>query len=189
MANILESNIDTNLVQAAKSGSQSAFAELYDAYIKKIYNFIYYKTLHKDVAEDITSDVFLKAWKNISQLQGDNFSAWLYSVARHAVIDYYRACKNIIDIEDCWDLPANDDLLTNTDNALKVGLIKEAMQGLTPQDREIIMMRLWLDLSFKEIAEQLDKQEGAVKVAFSRALSRLKDKAPLPLFIVWLNLL
>ncbi len=187
MPKILAPNIEQSLVQEAKKGSPAAFAQLYDAYIKQIYDFIYYKTMNRAAAEDICSDVFLRAWKNISSLQGENFSGWLYSIARNAVTDYYRSAATTLNIEDCWDLPDNSNLLEDVDATLKIVKIRRAMQALKPADREIIMLRLWLDLPFKEIARQLDKQEGAVKMSFGRAIGRLREALPLPLLMLLIN--
>lgn len=189
MAKTLESSLEIDLVHEAQNGNSSAFGQLYDGHIKKIYDFIYYKTMHKDTAEDITSEVFMKAWRNISQFKGDCFSAWLYKIARNTIIDYYRSRKSTLDIEDCWDLSDNSDLLTDLDNRLKTTEIKQAMKNLSSRDRELIIMRIWQDLSFREIAEHLGQNEGAVKVAFGRAITRLKTKVPLSLFILWANLL
>ena len=189
MSKILESNYELDLICAAKNGNQSAFGQLYDVYVKKIYDFIYYKTMHRDSAEDITSEVFMKAWKNISQFQGDSLAAWLYSISRNAVIDHYRRQKTTIDIEDCWDLSSESNLLDKTDQSLKMAVIRGALKELSPKEREIIIMRLWLDLSFKEISERLEKQEGAIKMAFKRALVKLKSKVPLAIFMAWPSLL
>lgn len=189
MSKILEPNHELDLIRAAKNGSQSAFGQLYDAYVKKIYDFIYYKTMNRDNAEDITSEVFMKAWKNISQFQGDSLAAWLYSISRNAVIDYYRRQKTTTDIEDCWDLSSDSDLLDKTDQSLRMEVIRQALKELSPREREIIIMRLWLDLSFKEISERLEKQEGAVKMAFKRSLIKLKSKVPLAIFLIWPSLI
>lgn len=177
------------LVRQAQAGSAEAYGQLYDIYIKKIYDFVYYKTLHKNTAEDIVSEVFLKAWKNINQFQDGNFSAWLYMIARNSVIDNYRQQKNLVNIEDCWDLADGQDFLTKIDSDLKIEKIKLAMSELKNSERELVIMRLWLDLSFKEIAEQLGKTEGAVKMSFARSLSVLKNKVPLAIFILWPELI
>lgn len=190
MAKILESTHELNLVREAQGGNSSAFGQLYDVYIKKIYDFIYYKTMHRDTAEDIASEVFMKAWENIAQFQGDSFPAWLYTIARHAVIDYYRRQKNLIDIDDCWDLANDCDLIKELDDRLRLDTIREGLRSLKSREREIIILRLWLDLPFKEIALQLGQQEGAVKMAFGRALVRLKAKIPLSfLLLIWPGLL
>lgn len=176
---------ELDLALAAKAGNSEAFGRLYEMYIKKIYDFVYYKTLNKEAAEDITSIVFTKAWDRIEQFKKDSFSAWLYTIARNAVIDFYRREKRYDDIDDCWDLADKVDFMANIDNNLNVDLIREAMRSLKDRDREILIMRFWLDLSFAEIAERLNKKEGAVKMALGRTLKDLKNKIPLAMIILW----
>lgn len=182
---IISKQQELDLALDTKAGNPESFGRLYDIYIKKIYDFIYYKTLNKEVAEDITSTVFTKAWDKIGQFKEGSFSAWLYMIARNAVTDYYRREKGHDDIDDCWDLADKTDFLADIDNGLNVDLIKEAMKSLKDQDREILIMRFWLDLSFSEIAERLNKKEGAVKVALGRTLKDLKNKIPLAMIIIW----
>lgn len=173
------------LVTDAKQGDAEAFGRLYDGHIKPIYDFIFYKTLNKEIAEDITSTVFMKAWKNISQCQAESFSAWLYSIARRAVADYYRQKKDNIDIDDCWDLADSEDMFTKIETNLQIGTIKEELKKLKNQDREIIIMRFWLGLSFQEIANYLDKNEGAVKMSLSRALKDIRARVSVSLIILF----
>lgn len=168
----------------AQNGNSEAFGKLYDIYIKSIYDFVYYKTFNKETAEDITSLVFMKAWKNIAQFREESFVAWLYSIARNAVIDHYRRNRENLDIEDFWDIADQKDMLSQVDIDLKIGDIKKAMQSLSTTEREILIMRFWLDLSFKEIAERLNKNEGAVKMALSRTLNNLRSTIPLALIIL-----
>lgn len=179
-----DSNTDLSLAHLAQNGDSEAFGKLYDIYIKNIYGFVYYKTMNKEVAEDITSSVFMKAWKNIKQFREESFAAWLYAIARHAVIDHYRKSKENINIEDCWDLADKKDFLEQIDTDLQISDIKEAMKSLSGTEREVIIMRFWLELSFKDIAERLNKNEGAVKMSLSRALNNLRDKIPLALIIL-----
>jgi len=164
------------------------FGEIYDQYIKKIYNFIYYKTHHKESAEDLTSITFSKAWenfKNFDQNKG-SVSAWLYKIARNTVIDYWRAKKFEYDIEDIWDLSSGEDIKVDTENVLKLESVRKYMKNLSSGDRDILIMRVWQELSYKEIAEILGKNEASCKMAFCRALSRLKKEMPLAAFIAFM---
>ena len=175
---------ELKIALSARDGDKDSFALLYDTYIKKIYDFIYYKTWSKETAEDLVSQVFLKALQNISKFKSDNFAAWLYTIARNVIIDYYRCTKETKNIEDCWDLASDDNLIDNAHNNLNLEKIKKAMKELSVSDRDLLIMRLWLDLPFKEIANNLEKSEAAAKVSFGRALSRLREKIPLSLFLL-----
>ena len=189
MAMIYTEQEIASLARAAQAGQAEAFGKLYDAFIRKLYDFIYYKTLNKEVAEDITSTVFMKAWKNIQQCNADSFLAWLYTIARRAVIDYYRQHRENRDIDDCWDLASEEDFIGQIDGHLKIESIKEAMRSLKNEDREIIIMRFWMDLTFKEIAQRVGKKEGAVKMALSRSLTSLRLQVPVYLLIMWPNII
>ena len=181
---MLNQDKEINLALKAKDGDKQAFALLYDAYIKKIYDFIYYKTLNKDTAEDLVSQVFLKVLKNISKFNSDNFSAWIYTIARNIVIDHYRVIVKTKNIDDCWDLTSGDNLISDIDDNLNLEKIREAMAELLASDRELLIMRLWLDLPFKEIAKNFNKSESAVKVSFGRVLNRLRQKISPVLFLL-----
>lgn len=183
MAEILEENV-AELVGRAKTGDSQAFALIYDTFIKKIYDFIFYKTMHQQLAEDLTSQTFLKAWKKISQFQKGNFSAWLYTIARNIVVDHYRSQKEILAVEDFWDLKADDDVLGEVEERLKIEKLQQGLARLKSSEREILMLRLWQDLPFKEIAVILGKNEGAAKMSFARAMESLKKEMPAELFIL-----
>lgn len=186
---MLDSVSELKLALLAKSGDQTAFGALYNEYIRKIYDFIYFKTLNKEIAEDLTSQVFLKALKYISKFKSDNFSAWLYTIARNTVIDYYRSDKNYKNIEDCWDLADSSDLVAETDTGLLIAKVRTAMKKLSASDRELLTMRLWSDMTFKEISASLRKKEPAVKMAFGRALQKMKGEISLPLLLIIYSLL
>jgi RNA polymerase sigma-70 factor (ECF subfamily) len=181
---MLDRALELKLALLAKDGDQAAFGTLYNTYIRKIYDFIYFKTLNKEVAEDLSSQVFLKALKHITNFHSDNFAAWLYTIARHTVIDHYRSDKNYKNIEDCWDLADLGDLVSDANAKLLMDKVKLAMQKLSASDREILTMRLWADMPFKEIADILGKRESAAKVAFGRALDRLRREIAPALLIL-----
>ena len=180
---------ELNLANKARLGDSEAFTTLYNANIKKIFDFIFFKTLSKELSEDLVSQVFLKALKNVGRFKSDNFSAWLYTIARHTIVDYYRSNRETKSIEDCWDLADSINLTDDADDNLNLEKIREAMRYLSAADREILIMRLWLDLPFKEIACSLNKKEAAVKMSFGRALDRLRQKVSPELLLLFLSII
>lgn len=182
MATILNTIKEIDFIKSAQKGNSEAFSVLYDAYISQIYNFVYYKTMHQETAEDISADVFIKTWQKLSQFKGGSFIAWLYTIARNTVIDHYRRHHDYQDIEDCWDLKDDNDFLEMIDQGLNLEKMKTALQSLKREDREVLMMRYWQELSFAEIAQRLDKKEGVVKMSCARALARLRSNMPLALY-------
>ena len=168
---------DQQLAERCVQGEKEAFAILYDRYIGKIYRFIYYKTFVKETAEDITSDVFHKAFERIHSFNGakGTFSAWVYRIARNSVIDHYRTQKKNIPIEDVFDLSTENRTVEEHDAITTLARVEEYMKTLPPRQREIITLRLWEELSYKEIAEILGGTEDSTKMAFSRAIRELRE--------------
>jgi RNA polymerase sigma-70 factor (ECF subfamily) len=169
---------ELELIQRAQSGETEAFGKLYDTYVSKIYRFILLKVTRRADAEDLTHHVFLSAWQNIRsyRFQGNPFSSWLYKIAHNAVIDFYRTQKPHVDIE----LVSEDsfshlpDLEQELDRGAELIQVRHALTQLKQEDQSVLIMKFIDDLSNKEIAETLQKTEGAVRVMQHRALKQLK---------------
>jgi RNA polymerase sigma-70 factor (ECF subfamily) len=174
----MDSRDDATLITATRAGDKAAFGLLYDRYVDRIYRFVFYKTFQKEVTEDIVSDVFHKVYDRLGSFDSTRgtFSQWVYRIARNAVIDHYRTLKKTIPIEDAFDLGEEDRTVEEHDNLLALGRVREFMKALSPRQREIITLRIWEELSYKEIADQLDTTEDAAKMAFSRAMKELREK-------------
>jgi RNA polymerase sigma-70 factor, ECF subfamily len=156
------------------------FGQLYDEYVRKIFNFIYYKTHHKETAEDLTSDTFTKAYRkleNFDQNKG-KFSTWLYQIARNTVIDFYRVKKIHVNIDDVWDLSEDIDIQRDFDTSQKLKEVKKYLKTLDACQREIVLLRVWDGLSYREISEIVGKDEVNCRVIFSRTLHTLKKEMP-----------
>ena len=97
---------EKKIIKDCKKGDLEKFSGLYDVYIGKIYRFIFYKTSHKETAEDLTSKTFMKALKSVDRFDTEKgtFQAWLFRIARNTVIDFYRTKKDLKNIEDVWGL-------------------------------------------------------------------------------------
>lgn len=171
---------EETLILKAKNGNAEAFGILYDAYLPKIYRFIYFRVGNrKEEAEDITHQVFLNAWQNIEKYEsrGFPFSSWLYRIATNSVIDFYRTRRVHQDIETVpeefiAELARVDETLDDT-HALRG--IMQALTKLEPDQQNVLIMKFVDDLSTKEIATALQKSEGAVRVIQHRALKQLKQ--------------
>ncbi|MBU1146299.1 RNA polymerase sigma factor [Patescibacteria group bacterium] len=188
----MDPNQEKQIIKACQAGNFEGFGLLYEAYVKKIYSFVYYKTYHKETAEDIVSAVFMKALENIGGYKSGrgSFSAWLYGIARHAVIDHYRAARPSTNIEDVWDLADDQNLEIDFDAREKLGEVKKYLAKFSPTHREIIIMRLWGEMSYREIAEVVGASEANCKMIFSREMGKLRASmgAATFLFFIFLNL-
>jgi RNA polymerase sigma-70 factor (ECF subfamily) len=165
------------ILAKARAGSQAAFGEIYNLYFKKIYQFIYYRVGHKEAAEDLAEEVFLKAFSKIgSVLDGNSFVGWLYQIARNIVIDYYRQKKNVValeDVENTLEYETNVIDIVNLESQQKILL--KLLKELGAEQQIVLKLKFFEDLTNSEIAEMLHKNEGAVRVIQHRAIAKLQE--------------
>ncbi len=184
----LETQSDESLVLQCQQGQGQFFGQLYERYFEKIYNFIYYRTRHKQTAEDLTAQVFYKTLNSLLKFNAKKgkFSTWIFSIARNGLIDFYRTNHNTEDIENAWDLSSADNLEKSADTAAAMASLAKALQTLEKQQREVVLMRLWDGLSYKEIAEILNLGESNCKMIFRRTLEKLQKQTPTALLLLFL---
>lgn len=175
----MQLNID-KVIGDCQKGNVENFGFIFDNFYKKIYQFVYYRTLHKETAEDLTSMIFVKILEHISKFNKEKaqFSTWIFQIARNTVIDHYRSKKEAVNIEDVWDLQSHVNLEQELDVKEKLEKVKSYLQILPTKQREVVIMRVWDGLSHKEIAEILEISEANSKMIFSRVLAELAKKIP-----------
>jgi RNA polymerase sigma-70 factor (ECF subfamily) len=165
--------------EKSRNGDRIAFGKLYDRFMSPIYRFVYYRVYNKGLAEDLTSQTFLKAVENIASYdrKKGKFSSWLYRIARNLVIDYYRSRKKTVELDETWDIPSDIDIEDDVHRKDMAERLKSLMRILSGEQREIVVMRLWQELPYNEIAGILGKTEAGCKMMFSRAIAKLRDEA------------
>lgn len=177
-------------VRQCQAGEPQAFGLIYDRYVERVYRFLYYKTLHRETAEDLTSQTFLKAMEHMATYdpaKGELVS-WLYRIAQNTFIDHYRTRKSTTDIDQAFHLSSGEDVGRATGARLELERVEQALQSLSQEQRDLVSMKLWQELSYQEIAELTGKTQGALKMALSRTLKQLRIQLPLALLLVWLFL-
>ncbi len=171
---------ETQLVRQAKAGDSDAFGKLYDAYIERIYRFIYFRVEDQQTAEDITSRVFLKAWEHLGRFHigGTPFLAWLYTIAHNAVIDHYRTRKVTAALDDVrLSDPGHAEAVENgIDFSAEMKSIKTALLTLTDDQRQVLTLKFMGQMSNEEIARHLGKREGAIRALQMRGLKALAKR-------------
>ena len=169
---------DIQLVVAFKAGDASAFEGLYGRYVKKIFDYVWFRTFNQTVAEDLTSAVFIKvmgAVTGFDPMRG-SFKSWIYKIAANALIDYYRTRKVVEPLEAASDVADRSDPAADTEQALLTEHVKGILKSLPQESRDLVVMRLWDDLSYREIAAITGKTEAALKMQFSRIINSLRGK-------------
>ncbi len=168
-------------IAACKAGDLTRFDPLYVLHVDAVYRYLHRRTLVREVAEDLTSVTFLKALEAIRTFDPDKgeLRAWLYRIARNSLVDHYRnPARQTQDIETVWDLPGNEVTSLATEQSIDAAALHKALATLKPAQREIVLLRMWEGLSYKEIATLTGKTEGNCKVLFSRAVADLRLALP-----------
>ncbi len=171
---------ETAAVNACQSGELSAFDALYKRHVDAVYRYLYRRTLVREIAEDLTSTTFLKAMESIRSFDPSkaDVRTWFYRIARNTLIDHYRSARPSLPIESVWDLPGDEVSTLLTEHKLNAQAVHTAIAALTPNQREIVLLRVWEGLSHKEIAELTGTSESNSKVLFSRAVTALRTNMP-----------
>lgn len=169
------------IIAECQAGHMDSFVLLYDAYVQKIYNFIYFRTMHRESAEDLTSQTFIKALEKINSFDPTKgtFQAWIYQIARNLLIDEYRRRKPVENIDGYENLRSEHDLEQETQKQFESEQVRKLLAELPEEAQELVAMRLWNELSYAEIADITGKTEGSLKMQFSRIISKLQQQAHL----------
>ncbi len=172
---------ESKIIAACKAGEMESFVYLYDRYVEKIYKFLYFRTFDQQLAEDITSQVFLKVMNKISTFNESKgtFQAWLYQIARNLLIDEYRKQKPTDNIDAHFDLASGINLEAETGQTLTNEALHKLLMTLPAEAQELITMRLWQEMPYAEIAAVTGKTEGSLKMQFSRIILQLQKHSHL----------
>ncbi|MGL4596746.1 MAG: RNA polymerase sigma factor [Bacteroidia bacterium] len=166
------------LVEAAKQNPEK-FRPLYDAYYERIFRYVYQRVDDKEMAFDVTAQVFLKAITNLHryQFKGVPFASWLYRIAQSEVYQLFREQKAQRTVNvDTASLRDMADEMEDDQYGPYIDILKTAVADLEEEDMKLIEMRYFEKRPFKEIAEILDMTENNAKVKVYRILERLKKK-------------
>ena len=171
------------MVEQARQGDPEAFGALFDHYHPQVYRFVYYRTGSVQLAEDLSSEAFVRALRNISRFtwQGKDFGAWLTTIARNLVTDHFKSARSRLEhpTEDSWVLDSSaegpegavlDQLTSET--------LLEAIRTLPDEQQTCIVMRFLQGFSIAEVAASLERSEGAVKQLQLRAVRNLAKRLP-----------
>jgi len=165
------------VVRLSQQGDQEMFACLYQTYRDRIYHYVYFRVADDYLAEDITSQIFLKVWEKLNTYQiGESpFIAWIYRIARNTIIDYYRTKKIDISLEHARpaELSQQDEVDEKLDFQVQSQKLRTALRELTKEQQQVLILKFFGGLSTTEIAKKLKKQSGAIRALQMRGLQGL----------------
>ena len=169
---------DADLIARAQHGQVEAFGELYRRYLDPIYRYVRMRVNAESDAEDISERVFLRTFEALDRYEerGHPFSAYLYRVARNLLVDHYRRQPASVGLEEATDVGEVDsDPDTVVIRREEVRQISEAIEQLPEDYREVIRLRVVLELPNATVAAWMERSPGAVRVLLHRALKALRE--------------
>lgn len=175
----MDRDLERQLIKKAQE-NVAAFEELYNHYLPKIYGFLLNRTGQKELAEDLTSEVFAKALANLAKYddRGAPFAAWLFKIARNTLIDFSRKKKEILtDAIESYEPAPNHPgtgAISNLEGDERRALIRKAMKRLPEKYQTVLSLKFFEELTNDEIAEIVGCQKNAVAVRVHRSLRLMR---------------
>jgi RNA polymerase sigma factor (sigma-70 family) len=169
---------DEMIMEAVKSGDLQRLSLLFERYHKRIFNFLARMTMDRDLAEDLTQNVFLRIMKYKSSYRdGLRFQSWIYQVARNVFSDHYQAHKN--KVADFIDVEKVSDVVQDTDESLEMDeqekLLHRSLALLTEEQRELLILTRFQHMKYEEVAQIMNTTVANIKVKVHRAIAKLRE--------------
>ena len=169
---------DEQIMEAVKSGDLQKASLLFERYHKRIFNFLARLVLDRDLAEDLTQNVFLRMIKyRNSYREGNRFQSWIYQVARNVFSDHYQAYKNkkadFTDVTKMGDTVADSD--ESAEQAEREKLLQQSMALLSEEQQELLVLTRFQHLKYEEVAAIMNTTVANIKVKVHRAIARLRE--------------
>jgi RNA polymerase sigma-70 factor (ECF subfamily) len=169
---------EATLVQRAIGHDAEAFGRLYDIHVDRLYRHIYYRVGNEQDAEDLTQQVFLKAWQAIHRYRktASPFIGWLMTISHNLVVDFYRTKKDraYLEAEVLGSDPASSPEQA-TEASLEQQRLRKAVLQLGGDEQQVVLLRFIEGFEFAEIGALMKKKEGNIRVILHRALVKLRN--------------
>jgi RNA polymerase sigma-70 factor (ECF subfamily) len=168
---------EDKLLSQARRGNQKAIARIYETYFDALYNFIRWRVDDVTLAEDLTSDVFIKF---LSALQSPNaprqsLRGWLFRVARNALHDHYSQSIRTTDLDEGLTVPDDTDAEAQLIEALDAERVRQALRMLATDQQEVLILRFGQMLNLQDTAESMGRSISAIKSLQFRAINTLRQ--------------
>lgn len=171
-------DLENKLIEEAKQDSEK-FAVIYDKYVEQIFRYVMRRVGDQDLAEDLVSQTFFDALSHLKsyEYRGYPFSSWLYKIAHNNVLKWYRVNSRTqkVDLEDIAELRSEEDVEAEVDARSEREDINALLDKLDYEDREIIRLKYFEEVSNIEISQVMGITPNNVGVKLYRALKKLKQ--------------
>lgn len=167
----------SRLISRAQQKDKEAYGNIYKLFYKRIYRYCLFNLRDRELAQDTCQETFLKAWKALPQFKlskGGSFQAYLFRISRNLIIDFSRK-KKAIRLEKYHDIQSENELSEEADKKTNIAKLKSAISKLKQEDKQIIILRYFEDLTLAEIAKAINTKEGAIRVRVHRITKKLKE--------------
>ncbi|MBO9572173.1 MAG: RNA polymerase sigma factor [Chitinophagaceae bacterium] len=165
------------LLQQISEGDEKAFRIIYDQYRGKIYTYAFHFTESTILADEVIQETFLKVWLKRKSLQEvENFSAWIYAIAKNYMYDALKAAAREMQLKRSLESNKFNERSDTEDalsDKLNTQLLQEALDQLSPQQRQVYILSREQGLKRQQIAEQMNISENTVKTHMSQALKHI----------------
>lgn len=150
---------------------------MYEANQPLIYRFMFWRTKDEMTAQDLTSNVFEKAWRTRQNFTGGSPKAWLFRIARTTLIDYWRKKKEVLDDGTIASQEVSDaaEMSEVLDTSMSLEELHTALMKLPAEMYEVVRLRFIERMSAREVSRELEMSEGNVRVVQYRALKKLRS--------------
>ncbi|KAA3663542.1 MAG: RNA polymerase sigma factor [Chloroflexi bacterium] len=171
---------EKTLVIRASKGDAEAFGQIYMRHLDAIYRYVYFRVQDNKDAEDLTEQIFLKAWESLPGYKdkGYPFSSWLYRIAHNLVIDFHRRNKFIQPMPPVEEMNWANESPSTLEQLIKteeLNSLTQAIAKLPDTQQEVIILRFVEGLSHEQVATIIQKSSGACRTIQYRALATLQE--------------
>jgi RNA polymerase sigma-70 factor (ECF subfamily) len=170
----------TSLALKMKKGDRAAASELYDDLMPKVFGFIFSRTGKREIAEDLSQDIFLKLVEKVASFDEERgrFTVWFWQMVRNVLIDYYREKKEtpFSSFEDETVAAMAIQEVPDFDHKLRYDKLAMFLKTLSEEEKQLFELRYLAEMPYKEIATMLERSEGSLRVAVLRVKEKIKKE-------------
>ncbi|MDT7949441.1 MULTISPECIES: sigma-70 family RNA polymerase sigma factor [Thermoflexus] len=178
-ARIASGDVEAEVIRRAQAGDPEAIGWLYDRYYLPIYRYLRVRVEDQEAAEDLAAEVFVRMIEHLPRYQsrGRPFLAWLYTIARNLLTDYYRSQRWApLDLPDPERGRGDEGMMERIEARAEQDCLWRALRQLTPEQQEVLFHRFFEGRSVEETAQLMGKQPGAIRALQHRALAALRRR-------------